>query len=26
MIIHRYLLAHYKQVPVYFWPILFFEL
>jgi hypothetical protein len=26
MIIHRYLRAHYKQVPVYFWPILFFEL
>jgi len=26
MIIHRYLLAHYQQVPVYFWPILFFEL
>ncbi len=26
MIIHRYLMAHYKQVPVYFWPILFFEL
>ena len=26
MIIHRYLLAHYRQVPVYFWPILFFEL
>jgi len=26
MIIHRYLRAHYQQVPVYFWPILFFEL
>ena len=26
MIIHRYLLAHYQQVPVYFWPTLFFEL
>ncbi len=26
MIIHRYLRAHYRQVPVYFWPILFFEL
>ena len=26
MIIHRYLRAHYLQVPVYFWPILFFEL
>ncbi len=26
MIIHRYLMAHYRQVPVYFWPILFFEL
>jgi len=26
MIIHRYLLAHYQQVAVYFWPILFFEL
>ena len=26
MIIHRYLRAHYLQVPVYFWPFLFFEL
>ena len=26
MIIHRYLFAHYKQVAVYFWPILFLEL
>ncbi len=26
MIIHRFLFAHYRQVAVYFWPILFFEL
>ena len=26
MIIHRYLFAHYRQVAVYFWPILFLEL
>ncbi|MEL7030630.1 MAG: hypothetical protein AAGL97_03720 [Pseudomonadota bacterium] len=26
MIIHRYLFAHYKQVAVYFWPILFLNL
>lgn len=26
MIIHRYLFAHYKQVAVFFWPILFLEL
>ena len=26
MIIHRYLFAHYQQVAVYFWPLLFFEL
>ncbi|MEL7030825.1 MAG: hypothetical protein AAGL97_03075 [Pseudomonadota bacterium] len=26
MIIHRYLFAHYRQVAVYFWPILFWNL
>ena len=26
MIIHRYLFAHYQQVAVYFWPILFWNL
>ena len=26
MIIHRYLFAHYRQVAVYFWPILFLNL
>lgn len=26
MIIHRYLFAHYKQVAVYYWPILFWAL
>ncbi|MEM8648742.1 MAG: hypothetical protein AAGF86_20700 [Pseudomonadota bacterium] len=26
MIIHRYLFAHYRQVAVFFWPILFLEL
>ena len=26
MIIHRYLYAHYRQVAVYFWPILFWNL
>ncbi|MEL7032820.1 MAG: hypothetical protein AAGL97_08035 [Pseudomonadota bacterium] len=26
MIVHRYLFAHYKQVAVYFWPILFWNL
>ena len=26
MIIHRYLFAHYRQVTVFFWPILFLEL
>ena len=26
MIIHRYLFAHYRQVAVFFWPILFLNL
>ncbi|MEO1567070.1 MAG: hypothetical protein AAFR92_13085, partial [Pseudomonadota bacterium] len=26
MIVHRYLFAHYRQVAVYFWPILFLNL
>ncbi|MEM7640278.1 MAG: hypothetical protein AAF269_14585 [Pseudomonadota bacterium] len=26
MIIHRYLFAHYRQVAVFFWPILFWNL